>query len=159
MTDTSSNPSSTTPPPDDWRAQYNEHQRREAEIFTVNKTALLQALLAAGISIVVITFDGYADSGQIEHIEARAGETQVTLPKTDVHILQLVWGETEPRHFEMSLDAAVQTLFWDILSAKHDGWENNDGGFGEFTVNVSANRITLDYNDRFTDIENYQHAF
>ncbi len=157
MTDTSSNSPSTTPSLDGWLARYTEHQRREAELLPANKAALLQALAQVGISIVVITFDGYADSGQIETIEAQAGDTPVTLPEHKVEILQLGWDETEPQRRQMSLSAAVETLFWDILSANHSGWENNDGGFGEFTIDVPGNLITLDYNERFTNVENYEH--
>ena len=39
-----------------------------------NKTALFDALAAAGITSVLVHFDGSGDSGQIEDIDATAGE-------------------------------------------------------------------------------------
>src|ERR1039457_123042 len=41
----------------------------------INKGSIMAALAAAGITSLVVTFDGNSDDGQIESIEARAGET------------------------------------------------------------------------------------
>ena len=38
---------------------------------------MFDALAAAGITLIVVTFDGYGDSGQIENIEAKAGDAVV----------------------------------------------------------------------------------
>ncbi len=64
----------------DWETKRAEHERRDAELRPVNKTAVFDALAAAGITIVIVAFDGYGDSGQIENIEAKAGDDLVALP-------------------------------------------------------------------------------
>lgn len=148
MTGTSSNHPSTVPSSDDWLVRHLERQFREAEILQANEAALLRALARAGISCVVVIFDGCADNAQIKSVEVRIGTTRVTFPDHQVEILQLDWHETEPRRHKMSLTAAVKTVFWDILAAKHCGHTDNDGGLGEFTIDVPENRITLDHDER-----------
>ncbi len=37
--------------------------------------------------------------------------------------------------------------------------ENNEGAYGEFTFNVPARSITLDYNERYEDSHYTQHNF
>src|SRR3546814_5572861 len=44
-----------------------------------NKAALFDVLTAVGITSVVVSFDGYGDSGQIEGIEARNADDEVAL--------------------------------------------------------------------------------
>ena len=56
-----------------WDRQEREHTSRVDELLPANKTTLFDALAAANITIVVVTFDGYGDSGQIENIEVKAG--------------------------------------------------------------------------------------
>jgi hypothetical protein len=51
-------------------AQQNTYRRLAEQALPANKAALFDALAAAGITSVVVTFDGYADSGQIESLEA-----------------------------------------------------------------------------------------
>lgn len=62
-----------------WDRQEREHISRADDLLPANKTALFDALAAANITVVVVTFDGYGDSGQIENIEAKAGDEIVTL--------------------------------------------------------------------------------
>ncbi len=64
-----------------------------------NKTVLFDALAAAGISHVIVSFDGYGDSGQIESLEAKAGDDTVDLPEAQVTVAIAEWGQAdaEPR--------------------------------------------------------------
>src|SRR3546814_16633839 len=65
---------------------YEARQRRRAELRPANKAALFDVLTAVGITSVVVSFDGYGDSGQIEGIEARNAAGEVALPQTAVEI-------------------------------------------------------------------------
>jgi hypothetical protein len=56
-----------------------------------DKAAVMGALAAAGITSVVVTFDGNSDSGQIDSVVACAGELTVDLPATQV-LMQEEWG-------------------------------------------------------------------
>ena len=89
----------TTPDPatslSDWERKRAEHERRSAELRPRNKTTVFDVLAAAGVTVVVVTFDGYGDSGQIENIEAKAGDEVAALPSGEVDITSAVWGEVE----------------------------------------------------------------
>ena len=53
----------------------------------------------------------------------------------------------------------IEQLACDFLEDTHSGWENNDGGFGTFTFDVAQRSITLDYDERYTETNNYVHEF
>jgi hypothetical protein len=147
------------PAPDfsDWRREQDNHDRIAKELRTVNKATLFDALSAAGLTIVTVGFDGYGDSGQIENIEAKAGDNAVELPPGTIEISSPVWGSTDIRRQAQTIPEAIEALAYDFLGATHCGWENNDGAYGEFTFDVAARTITLDYNERYTSSENYTH--
>jgi hypothetical protein len=57
------------------------------------------------------------------------------------------------------LEAAVEELAWDYLYDNHCGWENNDGAFGTFVFNVPGRTITLEHNERYTELNTSTHEF
>jgi hypothetical protein len=154
-----------TPAPDltGFLRDYDEKQRvykaLSESVHAANKDALFPVLAAAGITSVLVRFDGSGDSGQIEEIDAVAGETPVSLPTGQVTIQRAYWGATEPESLEKSIDDAVETLAYAFLEETHGGWENNEGAYCEFTFNVAARSITLDYNERYEDVHYTQHSF
>ena len=54
----------------DLMTSYQNHQKALAEANVINKATVFDALAAAGIAIVNVTFNGEGDSGQIEGITA-----------------------------------------------------------------------------------------
>lgn len=157
------NASDTTPeslaPLSEWETQAAAQAKLDAELFAVNKTALLNALEIAGVTRVVVSFDGYGDSGQIENVEARAGEDPVTMPGVAIEIAEAVWDQTEPKRASVSISDAVESLAYDVLEKTHCGWENGDGAYGDVIFDVAEGAITLDYNERYTASENHTHTF
>ena len=124
-----------------------------------NKTALFDALAAAGITTVIVNFDGCGDSGQIEMIEARAGDDVIPLPTVQIEIASAVWGSATIDRQTRPVEAAIETLVYDVLSQEHGGWENNDGAYGEYTFDVAERTITLDYNERHMESDHSMHVF
>jgi hypothetical protein len=143
----------------DWEAKRAAQDRLHADLQPLNKTALFDALAAAGVTHVILTFDGYGDSGQIENVEAKAGDTLVAMPEGTVEIAEAVWGKPEPARTAVSIADVIERLVYDLLTETHCGWENNDGAYGDFTFNVAERTITLDYNERYTASEYSQHVF
>jgi hypothetical protein len=143
----------------DWETKRAEHERRDAELRAVNKTAVFDALAAAGIAIVVVAFDGYGDSGQIENIEAKAGEDLVALPSGQVEIASAVWDQADSERTATTVHDAIEGLVFDFLGMTHDGWENSDGAYGNFTFDIAERTITLDYNERYMQSEYSLHVF
>ena len=151
-------PTLATPVPD-WETKRTEHERRDAELRDVNKTTVFDALAATAITIVVVAFDGYGDSGQIENVEAKAGDEIVALPSGQVEIASAVWDQAEPESTATTVHDAIELLVFDFLGMTHDGWENSDGAYGDFTFDIAERTITLDYNERYMQSEYSQHVF
>ena len=124
-----------------------------------NKTALFDALAAAGIEIVTVIFDGYGDSGQIENIEAKAGDATMALPPHEIEIASPVWGSSEIERPTQPVREAIESLAYAFLGQTHGGWENSDGAYGDFTFDVAERTITLDYNERHMESDYSQHVF
>lgn len=141
-------------------AEQANYVARAATLHPANKTALFDALATAGITSVVVVFDGSGDSGQIEDITLHANDRVIPLPvMAPITIHSTFWGSAEVRSESMTIDKAIEQLAYDFLAQAHGGWENNDGTYGEFTFDVGLRTITLDYNERYTAIETFQHTF
>jgi hypothetical protein len=143
----------------DWDAKRADHDRLHAELQPRNQAALFDALAAAGVTLIVVTFDGYGDSGQIENIEAKADDAAVAMPAGEVEIAEAIWDQSEPSRSTVSIADATERLAYDLLERTHCGWENNDGAYGDFTFDVAKRTITLDYNERYTASDYSQHVF
>ena len=115
-----------------------------------NKNLIFAALAEAGIHRVTIDYDGSGDSGQIENIEAwDAANEKIPLPSS--RKVQLVSENPDRPVDEFALEAAVEQLAWNYLYDNYCGWENNDGAFGTFVLNIPGRTITLEHNKRYTD--------
>jgi hypothetical protein len=155
-------PRSTPEPVADGAAfdqKQREYARRSEEIRTANKAALFDSLAAAGIKTVIVTFDGYGDSGQIEGINAGEGEQTIPLPSDRIEIARTAWESPEIERQTQTVQEAIETLVYDFLRQVHSGWEINDGAYGEFTLDVAERTIKLDYNERYTSAKNFSHEF
>ena len=125
-----------------------------------NKAAVIDALTAAGITSVVLAFDGNSDDGQIESFEARAGEITVELPTTQVLMLEESADDEKAEHgTSIPLAEAIETLCFEHLEGEYRGWEINEGSYGTFTFDVLNRLIELDFNKRFVDEEKYSERF
>lgn len=159
MTDTSDTTPQAAASLSDWEMKAVARSKLEAELFTLNKAALLSVLALAGVTRIVVSFDGYGDSGQIENVEVQAGDDPVTMPVAAIELAEAVWDQAEPKRSSVSIAEAVESLAYDVLEKTHCGWENNDGAYGDIVFDVEEETITLDYNERYTASENYTHTF
>ncbi len=114
-----------------------------------NKAVLFDVLAKAGITAVVVEFDGAGDAGQIESLAAYADERVVALPDAAIAFREPGPDATGLTDRTCPLAEAVETLAYDLLEQEHDGWEINDGAFGTF--DVADRSIQLAMNARFTD--------
>lgn len=139
--------------------EHAEHQKRIEALRPGNKAAVFDALVAAGASRVVISFDGYGDSGQVESIEAHAGDEPIEVPQGSIELSVAEWGSPTPATKLVSIEEALEKLAYEFLEETHSGWGNNDGAYGDFTFDVANRSIMLNYNERYTASEHYQHEF
>lgn len=140
-------------------AAQTKQAAREAELRPANKDRLFDALAAAGISHVTVTFDGYGDSGQIDSVAAWNGEIAIDFPQTQVTYAALTWDKPAVELRQLSLEDVVEQLTYDFLSDAQGGWENDDGAYGEFCFDAAARTIHLEFNERFTSSELFTHDF
>ena len=159
MTHASDIPSAGDTVSSDWDTKSAAQEQLHAELQPLNKTALFQALSAAGVTLVIVSFDGYGDSGQIENVEVKAGDTVVAMPECTIEIAEAAWDQAEPNRTTISIAEVIERLVYDLLTDTHWGWENNDGAYGDFTFDVAERTITLDYNERYTASDYSQHVF
>lgn len=162
MTDKSST-GAPAPDPNTWLADILAKEAARLakgdELRPGNNNALFDALATAGITTVTIHFDGYGDSGQIESIDARDAHGDVALPDDEIEIASPTHDGADVTRQKLTLADALETLAYDLLEETHDGWENNDGAYGDFTFDVAARSIILDHNSRYTAVETSTHAW
>ena len=140
-------------------ASYEDYLKRLEGINATNKTAVMAALEEAGISTVMVRFDGEGDSGQIDEITAYRGSIEQAFPSVQVELQRLDFPSGKCTKHLLPLREAIEQLCYDCLSQKHGGWENNDGAFGEFTFVVKQRRIALEFNGRFSDYRTTAYAW
>jgi hypothetical protein len=137
-------------------ASYQNHQKALAEANAINKHAVFDALSTAGIAAVNVTFDGEGDSGQIENITA---DDSTEIPQVSIELQRAAWNTAKPDIVQTPLREAIEMLCYDFLEQHQDGWENNDGAFGEFVFNVAERTIELEFNARFSDFTLFNYSF
>ena len=104
-----------------------EQERRQAE---QQLAELCPQLASLGVQQVEIQYDGYGDSGAIEELHALAGEHRLELPED----------------LSQALTSAAECLLpW--------GWENNEGAFGKFILEVAQRQIRREHNWRVESTE------
>jgi hypothetical protein len=140
-------------------SNYERHRQALAKLSQANKGAVFDVLVATNITLISVEFDGEGDSGQITGLLAFRNDERVELPATNLTIQQVSYGDAEPVTAESPLQEAIETLCYDLLEESNGGWENNDGAYGEFRLDVATRTIELEFNGRFIDVSTSNHTF
>lgn len=169
MPDNNATPHAAEPVAPDFAAYdrlARDQSRREDELRAANKTALFDALSATPIHTVTVIFDGSGDSGQIESVEAWAPEAQapggqrlVDLPATLISYIAPVWDSANIDTRQATVREVIEALCYALLEKTHDGWEIDDGAYGEFIFDVENRAITLEHNERVMTSQYHAHEF
>lgn len=134
-------------------------QAEARKLVEPNKRALFAVLAPAGITRVTVTFDGGGDSGQIEAVDAFCGEETAALPDGEVTLSRRSYRSDDVEQVTLSVPEAIEDLCYALLGQEHGGWENNEGGYGEFVFDVIADTIELDMNIRIGTSEYHGHQW
>ena len=143
----------------DFMARSKAYEKRAADLIPLNKVNLFAALAAAGITHVCVAFNGYGDSGQVEHVTVKSGEADATLPATHVEIASTSFGSETITRASTPLADAIESFCYDLIESHHGGWENNEGAYGDVTFDVVADRIVFDFNYRIETSENHSYEY
>jgi len=118
-----------------------QYERERLENVRRHLPEARRQLQAAGIDSVQILYDGCGDSGCIESITYTDGQ-----------------GSTVDVAGKLAMsEEQLMDLFYDLTQARHPGWENNDGAYGEFDWNLKDDALKHTHNDRFTDYDTTEH--
>ena len=129
----------------DWMAKFEAEAKRQRKRLPAIKRRILAALNRARIATVEVAYDGEGDEGQIGEITstdrkgkpaALEGSVLLTLHST---------------RCSYTLAEALEEFTWEVLAAYHDGFENNEGGFGTLSIDVASGTVSLSHNNRFVD--------
>jgi hypothetical protein len=140
-----------------------------------NKPLLFSALSAHNISFVEVQFDGSCDSGQMEEPEFFRGAEANRVRLADTDDVKNVLVEGALISNESTWDAKkkewvyttktptiselVESICYDLLENKHEGWEINAGSYGEFELKVGDTEIALEYNERVEEVNEYNETY
>jgi hypothetical protein len=119
-----------------------QYERERLENVRRHLPEARRQLQAAGIDHVQILYDGCGDSGCIESITYMDGQ-----------------GSAVDLAGKLAMtEEQLMDLFYDLTQARHPGWENNDGAYGEFDWDLTkVDALKHSHNDRFTDYDTTEH--
>ena len=119
----------------DFYAQMLESQRLAAEQRVETRAALLTELRTLGVTGLKVQYEGYGDSGNVEDV--------VVTPDT------ITLAE--------DLRRQVEDFGWDFAYALSPGFENNEGGYGELTWALEADKIDVSHSNRYIETNTTEH--
>jgi hypothetical protein len=144
----------------DFHQQYSSYLKTLAEVNERNKQALFAALATTAITSITVNFDGEGDSGQIDDVVAYTDASHVPIPEMQISLEYVGFGSMSQVTLRpCTLQEAIQDACYGYLEHTHGGWENNDGAYGAFEINVSERTIDLEFNGRYTATETSSHSF
>lgn len=125
-------------------------------------------LQAAGIHEVTGDYDGSGDSGDmtlsfsmekvvkrgVGHGIAHVADTQRERLNENAAKIKLTTGD-KPLATAAAFDAFLDSMFR-LLPG---GWEINDGSYGEVHLDVDSQKITVEHNERYTDVNSSTHTY
>jgi hypothetical protein len=142
-----------------WLLRDQEFVRLCKSTLADNKTALFDALARARIDTVEVTFNGYADEGQIDGAIADGEGADTDLQSIHAEIARVEPGSHIVTRQTLSVKDAIEKLVYDLLEQTYSGWEDNQGAYGDFLFHVAERTITLNFNERIETSEYTQHVF
>jgi hypothetical protein len=142
-----------------WLLRDQEFVRQCASILSDNKRSLFDVLASARIDTVEVTFNGYADEGQIDGAVADGEGGDTDLQSIHVEIARVERGNQIVTRQTLSVKDAIEKLVYDLLQQTYFGWQDNQGAYGDFLFDVAERTITLNFNERIETSELTQHVF
>lgn len=93
-----------------------------------------------GITSIQAEYDGYGDSGNVEDVSFTPAPTA-----------------DETRAAVQVLESLFTDFIWMFAYGLHPGFENNDGGWGTFEWDLTADKINLSHHDRYVEHDTTEH--
>lgn len=105
------------------------------------RAKLLKKFQEIGVSQIEVSYSGYGDSGQLDDITT----TPAKVPLREIEFDTITYPWRPGEVIQRKLGEAFEDFIWDEITSRYGGFENNDGGQGELTWDITDNTITLDH--------------
>jgi len=119
----------------DFYAQMLDSQRRAAEQRVETREALLVELRTLNVTSIEVQYEGYGDSGNVEDVVVTPDAITLT----------------------EEMRRRVEDFGWDFAYALSPGFENNEGGYGELTWALEADKIDVSHSNRYIETNTTEH--
>jgi hypothetical protein len=154
---------------------FRQSHQNAAKRIRHNKHILFDALDAKLITGVNVTFEGSGDSGGIESISldhpltserndeaVRIRDELLETSVSGLEVLECISFSQEGMvdvlaKGPFTIKDAIESIVYDALKAEHDGWENNDGAYGDIVFDTKHRVVTMEFRERAT--EYFEHEF
>lgn len=110
------------------------------------RTKLLKKFQEIDVSQIEVVYSGYGDSGQLDDITITP--LKVSLRQIEFDSTTLPWRPDEV--IKRNLREALEDFVWSEITSRYSGFENNEGGQGELTWDITNNVISLDHSWNIT---------
>lgn len=131
---------------DDWWNNWQQRRTQEKAASAQRLKDACPALAALGISSITWTYDGAGDSGDMEDTVIKGSGTE---PKS-IEDLKEAFKGFDPETQEKLNWEKLEGCVWELIP---DGFENNEGGYGEVELTTGTSRIQVRHNQRIEDVE------
>lgn len=156
---------------DEIRAMIEKSHQIAIERINYNKHILFDFFDAHKILGAEVTFDGSGDSGGIDSVILNAPKnvkqkTLDELQNTLIEGCKIYKGRSFSQsqgwvemvgNDPVSLKDLIESISYDALMSKHEGWENNGGAYGTLYFDSKTRSVNLEHNAR--NIECFEYEF
>jgi hypothetical protein len=129
----------------EWFANYRRLAEERKQTAAAQLKTACAPLAAVGIKQITWAYDGSGDSGDMEgryitnvHGDCSAADYAAAIKGLDQELQK-----------QLALEE-LEKAVWELLP---DGFEVNDGGYGEVILNTAQHKISVQHNARITETE------
>ena len=138
-------------------------KKEKTAVETLKDTCKL--LKTMGVTQVTCTYDGSGDSGDMNDLTFISGNPKLPIGEHKSQTMQnfllqhVTNVEQNKQIFTQKMADAFENALWKLVTDSFEGWENNDGAYGEIAITVENGKITLEHNQRYTEVNTYEREF
>ena len=129
-----------------------------------NRETLLAVFTKLNITEVIIRYEGGGDSGDVAEVTVIPETAVPQLAVEQITHRYVVSGYSDNQYHyhvqerQLSVNDALHDFALEWVDVHHSGWENNDGGSGTVTIQVTENRFQLEHTEYYTESCGYEYT-
>lgn len=118
-----------------------------------NKAAILKVLREHGVKTIQAEYSGSNDDGGFNGVYLGGGANEIlTLPLTiqveeDVYSAKTQTNRQVIATKALPLSDAFRNLCYDLLDHHYEGYEDGDGAYGSFVLNVKTGKLAWEHHE------------